>query len=81
MGMINEELKEYLELKFGDVIAEIKQHSKDLPRIEQALKSLEDFRRDHLKSHEKSENKTQFTIGQIIVLIVCLATILAAKFL
>lgn len=81
MSMINEELREYLDLKFGDVITEIKQHSKDIPVIERKVEALETFKTAHEKFHDKADSKNQFTIGQIIVVVAFIATILADKFL
>lgn len=71
MPVIDEELKEYLDLKFGAVINEIKttskQHSEDIVRIDKRVNKLEIFKEDHIKSHDSVVTGRRFNIEMWII--------------
>ncbi len=85
MTVIDEQLKEYLDLKFSAVIEEIKVTTKEntanISANERQIDKILSYISEHQRVHETKENKNQWNISQWVAVILVIAAIMSDKFL
>jgi len=67
--------------KIDNLLTSMNKHDYKIDVIEKKVTDLESFRDYHVKEHDNKVERKQFSIGQVVVLIVCVVTILSDKFL
>lgn len=74
--MLDDSTKEYFDIKFGDVIKEIKEATKkntsDIITIEKKVDKLEDFKDTHVQHHESKENNMKFNLEMWVIVAIFL---------
>ncbi len=74
--MLDESTKEYFDLKFGDVIKEIKETTKkntsDIISIEKKVDQLELYKTTHEKHHESKEKNMKFNLEMWVIVAIFL---------
>ena len=80
--------EKYFETKFSNLnekidnlLTSMSKHDDKIDVIEKKVTVLESFRENHVKEHDNKIERKQFSVGQVVVLIVCVVTILSDKFL
>lgn len=70
-GMFNDADKEYLDLKFGNVIEEIKKttskNSDDILGLGKKVDKLEIFKDAHIEHHESKEKNMKFNLEMWVI--------------
>lgn len=78
--MFDDSDKEYLDLKFGDVIKEVrettKQNTSDIINIDKKIDNLFSFKDDHIKIHDNMKADRKWRWDNIIVVLIACVTIL-----